>query len=114
MPAAMKADCQPQVLASQGTTAGATMAPTLVPALKRLVANARSRLGNQSATALMAAGKFPPSPRPRAPRAKKNPRTLPTKAWPMAARLQKTIEMAYPALVPNRSTSQPNPSRLRA
>jgi hypothetical protein len=34
--------------------AGAMMAPTLAPALKMLVASARSFLGNHSATALMA------------------------------------------------------------
>jgi hypothetical protein len=57
------------VKASQGTMAGATMAPTLVPALKMLVAKARSFLGNQSATALIDEGKLPPSPSPSATRA---------------------------------------------
>ena len=37
------------------------IAPTFVPELKIAVASARSRFGNQSATALIAAGKLPPS-----------------------------------------------------
>ena len=80
--------------AIQGTIAGATIAPTLVPELNSAVANARSFLGNQSATALIAAGKLPPSPSPSATRAKKKPRTLPAAAWPIAARLQAAIETA--------------------
>ena len=48
---------------------GAMMAPTFVPELNTAVAVARSRLGNQRATALIADGKLPPSPRPRATRA---------------------------------------------
>ena len=72
--------------------AGATIAPTLVPALKILVASALSFLGNQRATVLIAAGKFPPSPKPRATLAQKKPPTLPTKACPMAATLQAAID----------------------
>ena len=60
----MNAECQPQVNASQGTIAGAIIAPTLAPELKIVVASVRSFLGNQSATALIADGKLPPSPRP--------------------------------------------------
>ena len=84
-PVTTKAACQPQVRASQGTTAGATMAPTLVPALKMPVANARSFLGNHSATVLMAAGKLPDSPMPRAKRAKAKPVTLAASACAAAA-----------------------------
>src|SRR6185503_2241773 len=94
MPAATKADRQPQVKAIQGTMAGATMAPTLAPELKIAVAKARSLRGNHWATVLMAEGKFPPSPRPRATRAPKNPPTLATRAWPSAARLQAAIDTA--------------------
>ena len=90
----MKVDRQPQVKAIQGTTAGAMMAPTLVPALKMLVANARSRFGNHIETALSAAGKLPPSPRPRATRATRKPPTVLTSAWPRAARLQAAIDAA--------------------
>ena len=57
---------QPQAPAMTGTIAGATIAPTLAPELNSAVANARSRFGNQCATALIDDGKFPPSPRPSA------------------------------------------------
>ena len=68
--------CQPQAKAMSGTTAGAMIAPTFAPELNRVVANARSLLGNQSATALMDDGKLPPSPRPSATRAIMNPPTV--------------------------------------
>ena len=68
-PATTNAERQPQVAAIQGTNAGAITAPTLAPELKSAVASARSFLGNQSATALMADGKLPPSPSPSATRA---------------------------------------------
>ena len=58
------------------------------------VAKARSRLGNHSATALMAAGKLPPSLTPSAARAAKKPPTEPTSAWLTAARLHRAIESA--------------------
>ena len=54
---------------------------------------ARSFFGNQMAVALIAAGKFPPSPRRRATLAQRKPPTLPTKACPMAAKLHAAIEM---------------------
>ena len=90
----MKAQRQPRVRAIAGTIAGAMMAPTLVPALKIAVANARSCFGNHWATALIAAGKLPPSLTPRATRAAKKPFTEPTAACAIAARLQSTIEVA--------------------
>ena len=65
----MKAHCQEKVSASQGTTSGAMIAPTFVPALKMPVASARSFLGNHSATDLIAAGKLADSPSPSAKRA---------------------------------------------
>ena len=74
--------------------AGATSAPTLVPALKMLVANARSRFGNHSATALIADGKLPASPRPRAARAVMNPPKLPTSACAAAAMLHAMMDTA--------------------
>ena len=77
-----------------GTIAGATIAPTFAPELNSAVANARSRLGNQWATALIDDGKFPPSPRPSATRAAMNPFTLPTSACAAAARLHAAIETA--------------------
>src|SRR3954469_10108451 len=69
-----------------GTTSGVTSAPMLVPELKRPVANARSRLGNHSATTLIAAGKFPASPRRRASRAAMKPATDAEYVSPASAR----------------------------
>ena len=76
-PVRMKAHCQPKLRAIQGTTAGAMIAPTLVPALKRPVAKARSFFGNHSATDLIAAGKLAASPRPSAKRAAPKPKRRP-------------------------------------
>jgi len=90
----MKHDCQPKVNAIQGITAGAIRAPAFVPALKMLVAKARSRFGNHSATALMAEGKLPASPKPSADRAAMNPVKLPTSAWAAAAKLQAMMDTA--------------------
>ena len=58
-----------------GTVSGVTSAPTFVPALNNPVANARSRRGNHSATVLIAPGKLPDSPSPRANRAAMKPAT---------------------------------------
>src|SRR5580765_6499312 len=100
MPAATNVDCQPNLNASHGITAGAINAPALVPALKMLVANARSRFGNHNATDFIADGKFPDSPSPSAARAVINPPTLPTRACPAAATLHAAMETAYPIFVP--------------
>ena len=59
----MKAISQPHNAASLGMQAGAARAPTDAPALNMEVAKARSFLGKYSAVTLMAAGKFPDSPR---------------------------------------------------
>src|SRR5213076_2596986 len=71
-PVAMKAHCQPHVSAIQGTRRGVIIAPVFVPALKIPVASARSFLGNHSATALMAPGKFADSATPSRARAAEN------------------------------------------
>jgi len=70
------------------------MAPMFEPALKMPVARARSRFGNHSATVLIAAGKFPASPRPNRKRAIPNPTALRTSAWLIAAALQMQIASA--------------------
>ena len=93
-PARMKVQRHPKLIAMAGIMAGAMIAPMFVPALKMEVAKARSRFGNQRAVALIAEGKFPPSLTPRATRAVKKPLTDPTSAWPIAARLHSTIEVA--------------------
>ena len=110
----MNAHCQLQVSAMNGTMAGATTAPTLVPALKMPVANARSFLGNHSATVLMEAGKLAASPRPRAKRAIPKPRAERAAAWNMAATLQRVIARAKPRRVPIRSSRRPVTSSPRA
>src|SRR6516164_7180935 len=93
-PVLTKAQRQPQWIVIQGTTSGVIMAPTLVPALKIPVARARSFLGNQFATVLMLAGNTPASQNPSAERATmKLPREL-LIAWPIEAKLQKTIATA--------------------
>ena len=53
-----------------------TIAPTLLPALNRPIAKARSFCGNHWATVLMPAGKLPDSPMPRPKRASANWVTL--------------------------------------
>ena len=59
----MKAVSHPQFVLIQGTVSGARMAPTLVPELKIPVAKDLSFLGKYSDVALIAAGKFPASPK---------------------------------------------------
>ena len=93
-PARMKAQRHPKVSAMAGIMAGAMIAPTFVPALKIEVAKARSVFGNHNATALIAAGKLPPSLTPRNTRAAKKPLTEPTSAWLIAAMLHRTMEVA--------------------
>ena len=75
-PVMIKAQRQLSASAINGTVKGAMIAPMLVPELKIPVASARSFLGNHSAVALMAAGKFPDSVTPKAARAIKNPPVL--------------------------------------
>ena len=90
----MKASCHPYAPKIQGTMMGATIAPMLAPELKIPVASARSLLGNHSATVLIAAGKFPASPAPKAARAAPNPNEVFAKACAIAANDQMTMEMA--------------------
>ncbi|MCY1459075.1 hypothetical protein D9M71_765170 [compost metagenome] len=55
-PMAMNAACQPQVARISGSSAGVIIAPTLVPALNRPVARARSPAGNHSRVVFTQAG----------------------------------------------------------
>src|SRR5580658_2954321 len=113
-PVKMNATCQPNAPSINGTMIEAITAPILVPELKIPVANARSFLGNHSATDLIAAGKLPDSPRPRPERAIVKPSVLRASACAMANMLQIIIEIEYPILVPTRSMSQPNPNSPNA
>src|ERR1039457_1827454 len=118
MPAATKQDCQPNRYAIHGMMAGAISAPALVPALKMLVANARSRFGNQSATALIAEGKLPASPRPSAERAVMNPPKLPTtpdlKMLVANARPRFGNQSATALIAEGKLPASPRPSAERA
>src|SRR5256885_2204283 len=96
-----------QVSAIQGTSSGAMIAPVLVPALKIPAARARSRLGNHSATVLMAPGKLADSPSPSRARAAEKPAVVRAKACPIAATLHATTAMANPRRTPITSSSRP-------
>src|SRR5579863_4345386 len=90
------------------TMKGATAPPMEEPVSKKAVASARSRLGNHSETALVAAGQFADSP---APRKNRKPAKL---KKPLANDV--SIEMieyqitvrVRPRRVPMRSMSRPN------
>src|SRR5665213_3888859 len=56
------------------------VAPIFVPELNMPVANARSFLYKRQAVVLIAAGKFPASPRPRMNRTRPNPTIAPDRA----------------------------------
>src|SRR6476469_707669 len=93
-PVIIKAHCQPQLSAMNGTESGAAIAPMLEPELKMPVANALSFLGNHSATVLIAAGKFPASLTPKTERTTPKPKTPFAKAWQTAATLQIPVAKA--------------------
>src|SRR5579863_364015 len=88
---------------------GATAPPMDDPVSKQAVASARSRFGNHSETALVAAGQFADSP---APRKNRNPAKL---KKPLASDVSiDTIEYQItvsvrPRRVPIRSMRRPNP-----
>src|ERR1700677_747322 len=106
-PVQMKAACQPKRMVTAAMRMGAMKAEALEPELKRPVARARSSEGNHSVTALMAAGKFPDSPRPSRARAMQKPATLATREVLMEAHPQRRMAMAYPVLVPSLSMMRP-------
>src|SRR5215203_3164189 len=99
-PITIKAISQPQAFAMKGIVIGAANAPTVAPALKMLVANALSFLGKYSAVALIAAGKFPASPRARIKRAKMKRPTL----VEMISAVSPTVPIR--ALAPSKPTNQ--------
>src|SRR5688572_20047779 len=91
-PVHMNACLHPYKPNIQGTTTGAITAPIFVPELNIPVASARSFLGNHSATALIAVGKFPASLIPRNALTAPNPNVDFTAACSIAAMLQKTTD----------------------
>ena len=82
--------------------------PTEDPLSKNAVANPRSRLGNHSETAFVAAGQFADSP---APSKKRNPAKL---RKPVASEVSietteyQTTATVNPRRVPTRSTNRPH------
>ncbi len=122
----MKANCQPQCKAIQGTVSGASMAPTFAPELNIPVANDLSFFGKYSAVAFIAAGKLPASPNANTaretmkpnietgitrPTAEKTPEKIPPismeYACIMAANDQMIIAQVNPFFVPNLSIKGP-------
>src|SRR5690242_12680446 len=86
---------------------GAITAPTAVPALMIPMAVERSRVGNHSATALVAAGNPPPSPAPRSRRLADSMTKLVASPWLAHASDHHTMIQTNPARVPSVSISLP-------
>jgi hypothetical protein len=93
---------------------GATTAPMAVPALMIPIASERSRAGNHSATAFVAAGNPPPSPTPRRKRLTSSERNPVARPWLAEARDQPIMMRSRPRRVPSRSTSAPPPAYMKA
>src|ERR1700722_14583066 len=93
-PVQMNAACQPQRRVTAAMSMGAMKAEALEPELKMPMALARSSAGNHSVVALMAAGKFPDSPRPRRARQIMKPTTLETREVLMEAHPQMRMARA--------------------
>ena len=92
---------------------GAITAPMAVPALIMPIAVERSRAGNHSATALVAAGKPPPSPTPSRKRlSASDPKPL-ASPWPAHASDQQIMMRTKPRRVPSQSMSAPPPAYIR-
>src|SRR6266576_5782250 len=79
-PIMTKAASHPQFNLIHGTVSGARIAPTLAPELKIPVANDLSFFGKYSEVALIAAGKFPASPKASIALENINPKTETEKA----------------------------------
>jgi hypothetical protein len=102
---------KPRIAAIAG---GATTAPTAVPALMMPIASERSRAGNHSETALVAAGNPPPSPTPRRKRLTISDRKPVARPWLAEAIDQPIITISRPRRVPSRSTRAPPPAYMTA
>src|ERR1022692_2041454 len=83
-------------------------APTEEPLSNTATAKARSRLGNQSATALVAAGQFAASPAPSRKRKKQKLRSPPASDVSAAAAEYHSTERVRPRRVPTWSMSLPH------
>ena len=78
-----------------------------VPALKMPIANARSRIGNHSETALTPAGKFAGSIAPSRKRKNENCNAVFARPCSMFATDQPETKIIKPRRVPSRSISRP-------
>jgi len=77
------------------------------PESKMPTARARSRLGNHSETALVAAGQLADSPRPSRKRKTQKPRSPVARGVAMATREYQATARERPRRVPRRSTMRP-------
>ncbi len=84
------------------------MAPMFEPLLNRPEAKARSFWEKSSVIALIAAGKAPLSPTPKAPRASMNWLILPAPAVAICVTVQIEKASARPIFAPIRSTIRPH------
>src|SRR5437867_10103748 len=90
------------------TMNGAMAPPTEDPLSKNAVANARSRLGNHSDTALVAAGQFADSPKPSRNRNAQKLRSPPAREVNIATAEYQSTEKVSPRRVPTWSISRPH------
>src|SRR5437867_11134776 len=98
----------PNVLYSQKTSSGAIAPPIEEPLSKSATAQPRSRLGNHSATAFVAAGQFADSP---SPSKKRRPQKLfsPVASEVSIAAIEYHVTVIVrPRLVPKRSINRPD------
>src|SRR5215469_17455063 len=93
---------------------GATTAPTAVPPLMIPIAVARSLTENHSATARVAAGNPPPSPRPSRNRLAASMAKLIASPWLRHEIDQNSMISVNPRLVPRASESLPPPAYMKA
>jgi hypothetical protein len=97
----------PAQLVANATTGTAITAPIAVPAVKMAVAIERSRVGNHSATVLIADGSVPLSPSPRQKRSTTSPANPIAAACSDAANDHHVIARLIPMRTPMESTRRP-------
>ncbi len=105
---------QPKASAITGTITGVRIAPAVAEAFMMPSTSERSPARNQIAMVLIEAGVPSASVAPSATRTIVKAVRLRTSPWSIAARLQLPTASALPRRQPERSISQPAPSRLMA
>src|SRR6185295_15341787 len=96
------------------TSTGATAAPTDEPLSKSATAKPRSRRGNHSETALVAAGQFAASPAPSRKRKVAKLRKPPASDVSIATTEYQSTARERPLRVPNRSSRRPDTACMTA